>query len=723
MFMSAATPSLDADRNTMTARAAEDKAAMQVKDVKNSVCFVARFEGIVEAKKGGAAEVASAGQAAPASGGAAGGGESKKDPPAKLRVTPIDIDVLVANANETTAGYYRVTGPDSIDLACWNEPKKIKAVKETFDKAHQAVMDAKTTPAGVTPELQEALNKAELALQEVTSIQGWVPLKNNETFFVSWFALGEEKQLGKGNVVLVKGCSGTVSIGKKDGKKYTGANCAKIMSKGSTESALVTNSRYMDLFQQPVRRGSSTIKYGEQFVLLFMDYVRSPEDTAAGRGPVVQRMLTNSRDETDWKTRPKEKEEQKLIGNWTMWQKQEEVPASSLHDLGYPKGDFLITATSIEGLWEDETQKNTLRVGFGINDADTFAKMMSCNPVPALVIGAVNPKKVAETEKAGNTHMLPMYINKAHFLLREYLITNCASVSFAWVRRFFSVKPSFEDEDVFIQRENVKRKCLLNANNTISTPEGLIYFAGEKVVNISAFSGNIGHLKKQGCQWRVMIAVHLDGEERRRLAGADNATAEKTLDRAEGGLFPLPEGYKRILYAVVPPTPEENTSVVAAFDSWKDRRAQKEAAKSHASVAGVHPLPLSNATDQAVKDEHQETGQIPMETDHDEEAAQRAAEEAALQAAEEAALQAAEEETATRARQAEEEALLAQAAAEEQAIAAAAAQEKAVRVQKKRDRPAPSPSRALSPGSAPEGKAAPEAKPAPKKKAAPSKNV
>jgi hypothetical protein len=300
MFMKAATnASLDAERNTMTARAAEDKAAMQVKDVKNSVCFVARFEGIVELKKGGAADVAAAGQAAPvAAAAAAGGGEKKKDPPAKIRVTPIDIDLLVANANETTAKYYRVTGPDSIDLACWNEAKVIKAAKETFDKAHQAVMDAKSTPAGVTPEQQEALDKAELALREITSVQGWVPLKNNETFFVSWFALGEEKKLSKGSVVLVSGCAGTISVSKKNGKTYTGANCASIMAKGSLESPLVTNSRYMDLFQQPVRRGSPTIKYGEQFVLFFADYIRSPEDTAARRGPVVKRVLTNSREET-----------------------------------------------------------------------------------------------------------------------------------------------------------------------------------------------------------------------------------------------------------------------------------------------------------------------------------------------------------------------------------------------------------------------------------------
>jgi hypothetical protein len=429
-----------------------------------------------------------------------------------------------------------------------------------------------------------------------------------------------------------------------------------------------------------------------------------------------------------------------------MWQKQEEVPPAGLHDLGYPKGDFLITATAIEGPWEDEAKSNILRAGFGINDADTFGKMMSCNNIPALVIGAVDPKRVAKTEEAGNTHMMPMYMNKvypgekrvfferesliffqkkAHFLLREYLVMNCASVSFPWVRRLFGIKASLDDEDVFIQKENVKRKCLLNVNNTISTPEGLIFFAGEKVINISAFTGNLGHLKKQGCQWRVLIAVSLSDEDRQRLAEADHATAEKTLDRVEGGLFPLPEGYKRILYAVIPPTAEENTTIEAAFESWKDRRAQKDAARAHAAAGAYAAAPAAptTVTPSAPSLGGGGDGTVPMEIDQGEEEAQRAAEEAALQAAEEAqqaaaeeaALQAAEEE-ATRARQAEEEALLVQAAA----------QEKAIRVQKKRERerPAPSPARSGTPEarSVSDGKPA-DAKPAPKKKAAPSKNV
>lgn len=87
---------LNASRTTLAARAVETTALLNVRKVDDSVDFIARFERIQEFKKSATA-VAAAAQ-----------GAAKADPPAKLLITPVNIEELVAKASEANAHYYKV---------------------------------------------------------------------------------------------------------------------------------------------------------------------------------------------------------------------------------------------------------------------------------------------------------------------------------------------------------------------------------------------------------------------------------------------------------------------------------------------------------------------------------------------------------------------------------------------------------------------------------------
>lgn len=652
---------IDAAREKFSARATESAALLKVRKVDNSVDFIARFERVIEAKKGGGAgATAAAGQSG-------GKGEAKKDPPAKLIVVPINIDELVARANESNAHYYVSTGPDSIELVC-HDFKRIKAAKTMFDAAQQAVIDAEKTPAGPSPALLEQKKAAEEALSAANAVQGKVAIKTGEALFISWFANGQENKLTPGCLVTVKGCTGSSSVSKD--KTYLGANCESLIPMGNTEHPITINSRYMDLFQQTVKRCDTSKKYGDKAVMLFTDYVRTTEDAAAGRGRVVQRVFVPSRKEEDYKRPGKTKDaEQLLIAPLYMWQRQESATP------GQPMEEYFVSATVFEGPWEKPTEKNELRRNFGINKAEDFAKMMAANPIPALALCSDNVEATVKTE---GEKTVPFFVNKAYYLFREYLLGNCASVSFQWVRRMFGIKANVEDTDVVISKANVNRTCLLNMNNILSDTNGDTFtFINDKVVNVNAFSGNLGQLKAQKCEWRVLISAPLETEARRHLARLPPAEAEKVLDRAEGASILLPDGYIRIIYAVVPFTDEDTAAVASAIGSWKERREHALAAAAAAAAAAA-------TTQQQHPPQAQDHGGVTkMEVDDDAFARQQAEAEAAAEAmrADEEAEAAALAEAA---RVEEEQAAIAAAAEAE----AAAAEEK----KKKRSRASPAPS-------------------------------
>lgn len=557
------------------------------------------------------------------------------------------------------------TGPNSIELVAIDS-KRAGEAKKAFNKLIIACADAERLPGGVPPALLEQKKAAEEEYAAARAVRGSVYIKTGEGMFVSWFGKGNEQKLVSGSLVTIKGCTGTFSISKTDGKAYLGANCEAVLPMGNTEHPITTNSRYMDLYQTVFQRCEPDKKYGGKAVILFDDYLRSAEDAALNRGRVVQRVFTPPRIEEEYFKRGKtDKDESILIAKLVLSQRQESaIP-------GHPLEERFVTASFWEGGWDKPTEKNEVRRNFGfVGKTEDCAKFLAANPVPALAICSENVK---DTRKTDDERIVPFYANTLFYMLHEYLTSNCLRPSFAWVRKALGIKPNVDDADAVISKANVNKPCLLNMQNLLSSADNdSNVFINNKLVNVSAFSGNIGQLKAQGCEFRVLTTVHLDPEVRQMLAGLDAAEADKVLDRAEGAKIQLPENYMRIIYALVPRTKEETDNIMAAIDSWREHRRQP----AHATAAAVAGADLG--------------GQTKMEIDHDDAdaaAAQAAEEAAAIRATEEAEAAAAAAAAAAAEAEAEAEAAAMRAAEEAEAAAAEAkAQEK-----KKRSRLTPPP--------------------------------
>ena len=376
MFLSAADrAAMKADRDRVLAAADEARTALNVREKVGAVSMKGIFTGFLP-DRARAAATAAAGQ-----GGAAG----KKDPPKTMKVIMVDVADLAA---VKVPGYnYEIVNPTEIKLPAF-DGKLIKAANTALTAAKQAVAQAKNNGGEPTDEQKEvrdarddsppvfseivltvfkALATAEVDVERATKPAAHVHIKQGEQTLVSWFAKGSAaSDLKPGCVVTLRGVEGDASYGQTDGRLYLKVKCDTPLAMGTTDSPFVAFGNHLDLFQQSVRQLPPTPlaneKYGETFVLFFNDYMRSEQDTADGRGPVVRRMLANSRLEKDWQWGKDTDPEKKLLGVWTMMQQQDASP-------GYP-GDhrpFTITATIMDGDWTAAGQatKNGLRQGLG----------------------------------------------------------------------------------------------------------------------------------------------------------------------------------------------------------------------------------------------------------------------------------------------------------------------------------------------------------------------
>lgn len=613
---------LNASRVTVAARAAETTAQLNVRKVEDSISFIGRFERVQEVKKSATA-TAAVGQGAP-----------RADPPAKLLITPVNIEELVAKASEANEHYYRPTGPNSIELVA-TDSKRIKEAKKAFEKAVTSYADAEKLPGGVPAALIEQRKLAEEEYHAAKVPRGKVHIKTGEGIFISWFGKGKEKTLTSGSLVTVNGCTGTFSIGKNDGKEYVGVNCEAVIPMGGTEHPITTNSRYTDLFQTVFQRCDTSKKYGGKAVILFDDYVRSEEDTAAGRGPVVKRIFTPPNAEEEYLKRGKtDTDESVLIAKLVMTQFQETGPGGAIERR-------FVNAAFWEGGWDKPTEKNEIRKNWGfVGKVEDCARFMAANPVPALALCSENVK---DTQKTDIQEIVPFYANTLFYMLHEYLTSNCLRPSFQWVRKALGIKPTVDDADAVISKANVNRPCLLNMQNLLSSAENdSNIFIGNKLINVSAFSGNIGQLKAQGCEFRVMTTAHFEPAVRQMLAGLDAAEADKILDRAEGAKVQLPDNCLRIIYALIPRTKEETDNIMAAIDSWREHRkpnaSQAAAASDHGGPTGMeiddrhlHPLTGVKTEEQQKAEEEAAAAAEALRAEEEAEA-----EAAAIRAAEEA---------------------------------------------------------------------------------------
>lgn len=352
---------LKADRDRVLAAAEEARTALNVREKSGAVSLTGIFLGFLPDRAKPAA-TAAAGQ----------GGAAKKDPPKTMKVLMVDVSDLAAVKVD---GYkYDIVSPTEIALPAYDS-KLIKAAETALTAARQAVSLAKANSMEVSDEQKEAVANAEADVERAKNPTTRVHIRQGEQTLVSWFAKGSAAaDLKPGCVVKLRGVEGDASYGNTDGKLYLKVKCDTPLPMGTGDSPFVAFGEHIDLFQQPVRQMPPTPlanpKYGETMILFFCDYVRSPQDTADGRGPVVRRMLANSQNEKDWQW-GKDTEEKKMIGVWTMIQQQDgSVP-------GYP-GDtrpFTITATIMDGDWTPAGQasKNSLRQGLGFVKVRLFA--------------------------------------------------------------------------------------------------------------------------------------------------------------------------------------------------------------------------------------------------------------------------------------------------------------------------------------------------------------
>lgn len=474
MYLNAeARAALKADRDRVLAKAEEDRTALNVREKSGAVSLTGIFIGFLP-ERARAAATAAAGQGG-------GGGATKKDPPKTMKIIMVDVSDLAAVKVD---GYnYDIVSPTEIALPAY-DGKLIKAAETTLIAARQAISQAKNAGQEVTEEQKETLATAEADFERAKHPATRVHIRQGEQTLVSWFAKGSAAaDLKPGCVVKLRGVEGDASYGNTDGKLYLKVKCDTPLPMGIGDSPFVAFGAYMDLFQQPVRQLPPTPlanpKYGETMVLFFCDYVRSAQDAADGRGPVVRRMLANSQNEKDWQWGKdgKDAEEKKLIGVWTMIQQQDaSMP-------GYPANTFTITATIMDGDWTPAGQasKNALRAGLGFVKADTFAKIMAANPIPALITCSVNTEKTMQQRNAGNEHVVAMWGDNPKFMLRQYLLTNCARVSWPYIRKVFQIKPpTLADEAVSLSRDDPQRPCQLNRYNLISK-DGRYVFVNDKV--------------------------------------------------------------------------------------------------------------------------------------------------------------------------------------------------------------------------------------------------
>lgn len=439
--------------------------------------------------------------------------EGGKAPPSTLIGKVTGIKTL---ARAGTNDHYRVDAPDTIALPCFDK-KAIKTAKDALAKAKG----------------EEAVNKASEALIEAQKPLDWYPIKDGDMVYIQTFEKAALDRIGDLFKVKCIGVGGEYST--YNGKIYNRLSCQSVMPLGAGEPVYTSLSKTVNLNQQPVRLPAELGK-SESHLIFFCDYMReNPTE-----GPVVQRFVSNSTDEKDYHY-AKEGEAPKCKMTLTLWQKQESSP-------GYPGGDYYMTALILD----DEKDKRTLlRKTFGINDALKFSKIMAANPVPALSFCSLNVDSTASQNMGRNpatdSGTLVMWGNKTKFFLREYLLQNCPQVSFTWVKTQLGVDADAEDRYATVLHDNPNNICRLNQSNLVSKGNRYI-FINDMVVNASNFSGNLSHLKDQGCEWRVMHSRVSDPQNRAQEAQMSFADAEKMLSS-----IPI-----YVIYAVVPfPAQEE----------------------------------------------------------------------------------------------------------------------------------------------------------------------
>lgn len=130
-----------------------------------------------------------------------------------------------------------------------------------------------------------------------------------------------------------------------------------------------------------------------------------------------------------------------------------------------------VVVTFVEGAWTEQTNRTTLREGFGINDADIFAEIMAVNPVSGLLacsdnLPTTSAQNVGETDFEREAGKIYYWGNSGNFDLRTYLLEECPQVSVDYARFLLGLNTTDPLQSILIQTENPDRPNLLNRKNT-----------------------------------------------------------------------------------------------------------------------------------------------------------------------------------------------------------------------------------------------------------------
>lgn len=504
------------------------------------------------------------------------------------------LKVAKQAANDAKAKNAYAADPAVVKMAAANLERVEKNLKESRDRGDEleeverwehmveaAKLDLEDRRF---PEVA-ALRVAEANLEASKTVVSWMPVEEGQTIYVKTFSEAAAKSLKPLECVQLAGVYASYSV--YEGRVRLELSCAEPVSKGSSSySPYVTLSRTMDLHQIPVCIPDPGVMRKSSMILLFATYNRSPEDAAAGRGNVVRTFLGNSENPDDYKY-VRQKEEDKLSAVWRMAQEQDNSLA------GYPAGHYSITSKFTENGWAHDQQgtRNILRTGFGINTAATFAPILAANPVPAIIACSLNQPETAKAN-AGRDHRrdagtLITYGNAAYFCLREYLLQQAPQVSLKWVKQYFGLNP--EEPVVYLQNENPDRPCMLNRHN-FTAKGGKVAFTGNRVINVSEFTGNITALiassQNVPCEFRVLHSALTDEQTRYQLAHLPVEEAERVLNGEMGAKIRLQgQGIIKVIYLVQTMDAAELQAYQEAEDAWKERIMRQKAAIHDAVIA------------------------------------------------------------------------------------------------------------------------------------------
>lgn len=463
---------------------------------------------------------------------------------------------------------------------------------------------AKKTPNEAICQKED--DEAQQKFQEACTIVDWITLRHGEGYTISTFEPGASaaKKLKALQMVNLVGVSASVSYGKKDGKQFLGIDCASPLAIASQYSPYVNIGRALDLCQQPVRLEDPNIAYPPSRILLLSDYRRDEEQERAGRGCVSMKFLANSDRPEDYKLKAKVKGgEDTLIATWRMWQKQDGTLP------GYPGGDFEILATLIEGDWtpEQQTVRNTLRTGFGINKADMFGAIMAANPIPAIMAIAYNRDKTAaknaDKNHATDAGTILAYANGTSFCLREYLISQCLQVSLEYIRAVFNVDA--DAREISLDNGDPERPCQLNSNSVYKKGNKLtMYRTG--VINLSEFTGNLTGLMatcEVPFQFRVMHSAITTSMERVKLASLSCKDGEAVLNQDVKAPVRLQsQSLSKQFYMVQVMDDDEKEQYRLADEGWRVRLVAEKKARDDAALRAAQQQQQQPAVVDAMDD-------------------------------------------------------------------------------------------------------------------------